>query len=322
MEGWWKFDTEHQTIIACVAVTGVTLYALRLWVAGGKCYSKVRLDKKTVIITGANTGIGKETAIDLAGRGAKVILACRDRCRGERALSDVIRKSGSKQVVLKMLDLASLESVRKFAQDINENEPRLDILINNAGVMMCPLGRTAEGFEMQLGTNHLGHFLLTNLLLDKMKKSAPARIVNVSSYSHTYTNKINFDDINSEKSYSRTQAYAQSKLANILFTRELSKRLKGTGVTANSLHPGVVITELARYIPGYNIAWPLFIFIMKFPREGAQTSIQCAVEETLESVSGKYFSDCAVSKESKAAQDNEAAKRLWDVSVKMVGLEE
>ncbi|XP_061193007.1 uncharacterized protein LOC133201230 [Saccostrea echinata] len=316
-----SFLSEHQTAIASLIVTGVTLYLFRLWAAGGKCYSKARLDGKTVIITGCNTGIGKETAIDLAGRGARVIMACRDRGRGETALAAVIERTGNKQVVLKILDLASLDSVRKFAEDINKTEPRLDILINNAGVMICPYLKTAEGFEMQFGTNHLGHFLLTNLLLDKIKKSAPARIVNVSSLAHIFTDKINFDDINSEKSYNRTQAYAQSKLANILFSRELSRRLKGTGVTVNSLHPGSVITELQRYVPGYKIIWPLIALIFKTPREGAQTNIYCAVDESLDNVTGKYFSDCAVKEESKAAQDDEAARRLWEVSAQMVNLD-
>lgn len=249
-------------------------------------------------------------------------MACRDKSRGERALLDVVEKTGSKQVVLKILDLASLESIRKFADDINKSEPRLNILLNNAGVMMCPYMKTTDGFEMQFGTNHLGHFLLTNLLLDKIKKSAPARIINVSSLAHTFTDKINFDDINSEKSYGRIPAYAQSKLANVLFSRELSKRLKGTGVTVNTVHPGSVITELAKYIPGYSILWPLLIFTSKTPKEGAQTSIFCAVDESLNNVTGKYFSDCAVKEESKAAQDDEAAKRLWEVSAQLVGLKE
>ncbi|XP_061193157.1 retinol dehydrogenase 12-like [Saccostrea echinata] len=316
-----NFLVEHQTLIASAAVAGVTLVVIRLWAAGGKCYSKARLDGKTVIITGCNTGIGKETAIDLAGRGARVIMACRDKSRGEKALSDVIERTESKQVVLKILDLASLESIRKFANDFNKSEPRLDILLNNAGIMMCPYMKTADGFEIQLGTNHLGHFLLTNLLLDKIKKSAPARIINVSSLAHTFADKINFDDINSEKSYSRMQAYAQSKLANILFSRELSRRLKGTGVTVNSLHPGSIVTELGRYIPGYSFLWPLLTLTCKTPREGAQTNIYCAVDESLNNVTGKYFSDCAVKGESKAAQDDEAARRLWEVSAQMVGLD-
>ncbi|XP_048772945.2 retinol dehydrogenase 12-like [Ostrea edulis] len=299
----------------------MTLFALRMWAAGGECYSKTCLNGKTVIITGANTGIGKETAINLAGRGARVIMACRNKSRGETALSDVRKKTGSKQVVLKMLDLASLESVRTFAEDVKKTESRLDILINNAGLMMCPHTKTADGFELQLGTNHLGHFLLTNLLLDKIEGSAPARIINLSSIAHMGCNRINFDDINSEITYGKWQAYAQSKLANVLFTRELNKRLKGTGVAVNSVHPGMVITELFRYVSGYSIIWPFMIFLCKTTREGAQTSIYCAVDESIENVTGKYFSDCAIKEESKAAQDDEAAKRLWDVSVKMVGLD-
>lgn len=322
MDELGKLITENQNIIASLGVAAITVAVFRRWKAGGRCLSKARLDGKTVIITGANTGIGKETAVDLANRGARVILACRDKSRGENALADVIKRTGSKQVVLKSLDLASLESVRKFAQDINKTESRIDILLNNAGVMMCPYMKTSDGFEMQFGTNHLGHFLLTNLLLEKIKRSAPARIINVSSLAHTFTTKIDYDKIKDEKSYSRIEAYAQSKLANILFSRELSRRLQGTGVTVNSLHPGSVATELGRYFPGFTILYPTLSLFFKSPWEGAQTNIHCAVEESLENVTGKYFSDCAVVQESKAARDDEAAKSLWEMSAKIVGLQQ
>ena len=213
---------------------------------GGVCYSKARLDGKTVIITGGNTGIGKETAIDLAGRGARVIIACRDAGRAEVALQEIIRKSGSTNVVYYNLDLASLESVRTFAQCILKEEARLDILINNAGVMRCPYWKTAEGHEMQFGVNHLGHFLLTCLLLDRLKEAPVARIVVVSSLGYK-NGEINFDDIDSENDYNSWAAYCQSKLANNLFTVALAKRLKGTNVTVNCLHPGIVWTELGRH---------------------------------------------------------------------------
>lgn len=189
------------------------------------------------IITGANTGIGKENAIDFARRGAKVYIACRDVQRGEDALKDIKTASGSDKVFFLQLDLASLDSVREFSRKFHELESQLHLLINNAGVMMCPKALTKDGFEMQIGTNHLGHFLLTNLLLDLLKASAPSRIVNVSSAGHTMSD-INKDDLMSEKSYSKLKAYAQSKLANVLFSTELAKKLEGTGVTVNSLHPG------------------------------------------------------------------------------------
>ena len=234
-------------VIAGVAGIG-GLILIRKWFAGGVCRSKARLDGKTVIITGANTGIGLETAVDLAKRNAaRVILACRSVERGEKAAVEVRKRSSNDNVVFRQLDLASLESVRKFAGKILEEEPQIDILINNAGVVFPQRKLTKDGFEMHFGVNHLGHFLLTNLLLDRIKEAPSARIVNVSSSAHRQGN-MDFDNLNSEKSYVSWVAYGTSKLANILFTRSLAKRLEGTNVTANSLHPGVIKTELARHL--------------------------------------------------------------------------
>ena len=186
--------------------------------------------------------------MDLAKRNARVILACRSVERGETAAVEVRKRSGNDNAVFVQLDLASLDSVRKFAAKILEEEPRIDILINNAGVMAIPERKlTQDGFEMQFGVNHLGHFLLTNLLLDRIKEAPSARIVNVSSGTYLMGN-LDFDNLNSEESYDPLAAYGTSKLANILFTRSLAKCLEGTGVTANSLHPGVVITELGRHL--------------------------------------------------------------------------
>ena len=223
-----------------------SLYLIRRFMAGAACKSKARLDGKTVIITGANTGIGLETAVDLAKRNARVILACRSVERGETAAVEVRKRSGNDNAVFVQLDLASLDSVRKFAAKILEEEPQIDILINNAGVMGIPERKlTQDGFEMLFGVNHLGHFLLTNLLLDRIKEAPSARIVTVSSLGHAQGN-MDFNNLNSERSYSRWTAYGTSKLANILFTRSLAKRLKGTRVTANVLHPGAINTELSR----------------------------------------------------------------------------
>ena len=211
------------------------------------------LTGKTVIITGANTGIGKETAIELAKRKAKVILACRNPERGREAERDVRIKSGSEDVVYRHLDLASLSSVHEFSKSILQEETHIDILINNAGIMACPQWRTEDGFEMQFGVNHLGHFLLTNLLLDKLKEAPSARIINVASLGYKYCKEVKFHDLNSEKDYKPHSVYYHSKLANVLFTRELARRLIGTNVTANSLHPGVIRTELGRhFMPNMN----------------------------------------------------------------------
>ncbi|XP_008303252.1 retinol dehydrogenase 14-like, partial [Stegastes partitus] len=222
------------------------------------------------------------------------------------------------------LDLASLQSVRDLAKDVQENEERLDILINNAGIMMCPKWETEDGFEMQFGVNHLGHFLLTNCLLDLLKKSTPSRIVIVSSVGHQ-RGRIHFDDINLDKSYNPEKSYRQSKLANILFCRELAARLQGTGVTVYSLHPGVIRTELGRHFIPTVPLWKKMIFspvllLIKSPWEGAQTTIYCAVDESQANTSGLYYSDCALKKPAPEALDDAAAKKLWDLSASMVGL--
>ncbi|KAL2088658.1 hypothetical protein ACEWY4_015557 [Coilia grayii] len=319
-----EFVKEHATGVAVVILTGAGLITVRRWMAGGVCRSKARLDGKTVLITGANTGIGKETAVDLAGRGARVILACRDLGRAERAAGEIRKRSGNGNVVVKQLDLASLQSVRTLATDLTASEERLDILINNAGIMMCPKWRTEEGFEMQFGVNHLGHFLLTNSLLELLKKSAPSRVVTVSSLAHE-KGEIHFDDINLDKDYEPMKSYRQSKLANVLFSRELAKRLEGSGVTVYSLHPGVIRTELGRHLWPTIALWKRLLFrplmlLIKTPWEGAQTTIYCAVDHSLHNTSGLYYSDCAPKQAAPQACDDEAAKRLWDISASMVGL--
>ncbi|KAF4088074.1 hypothetical protein AMELA_G00078590 [Ameiurus melas] len=282
--------------------------------------SDVRLDGKTVVITGANTGIGKETAIDLAKRGMRVIIACRDMEKADEAAKEIAEVSGNQNVVCKKLDLANSNSIREFAQNINSEEKQLNILINNAGVMACPHSKTADGFEMQIGVNHMGHFLLTFLLIDLLKRSAPARIVTVSSMAHKW-GTINLDDINSEKSYDKSKAYSQSKLANVLFTRCLAKKLQGTGVTTYVLHPGVVQTELWRHMnrPQQAAIWLIKPFT-KTSVQGAQTTIYCAVAPELETKSGNYYSDCAPANCSSAAMDDEMAQRLWDLSCQMLSI--
>lgn len=282
--------------------------------------SAERLEGKTVLITGANTGIGKETAIDLAKRGARIIIACRDMEKAQAALKEIIESSGNENVVCQKLDLSDSKSIREFAEGINRDEAKLNILINNAGVMVCPYGKTADGFEMQIGVNHFGHFLLTFLLMDLIKKSAPARIVTVSSMAHSF-GSINLEDINSEKSYDKSKAYSQSKLANVLFTRSLAKRLEGTGVTTYSLHPGVVQTDLWRHLNGpqqffMKIASPF----TKNSVQGAQTTIYCAVEPTLEKESGGYYSDCAAANCSATAKKDDLAEKLWDLSCSLLSL--
>ncbi|XP_034107859.2 retinol dehydrogenase 13-like isoform X3 [Drosophila albomicans] len=288
---------------------------------GGKFEKQTDETGKVVIVTGSNTGIGKETVLELARRGATVYMACRDKSRAEQARLEVIRETNNQNIFFRELDLASLDSVRKFVDEFKKEQSKLDILINNAGIMLCPHMLTKEGFEMQLGVNHMGHFLLTILLLDLLKKSSPSRIVNVSALAHV-DGSINFDDLNSEKSYSPRKAYGQSKLANILFTRELAKRLEGTNVTVNALHPGVVETELSRHVTIFNnpifsfLISPLIWLIFKTPKNGAQTTLYAALDPDLNGVTGLYFSDCKPKEVSAAAKDANAAKRLWEESEK------
>ncbi|XP_068729843.1 retinol dehydrogenase 13-like [Montipora capricornis] len=310
--------------LSSLAAAAGGIFLLRNYFSGGVCRSEAKLDGKTVIVTGANTGIGRETALDLAGRGARVILACRNVPKAQEVADEILKKTGNSKVLVKELDLASLKSVRNFARDINETEERLDILINNAGIMRCPYWKTEDGFEMQLGVNHLGHFLLTNLLLDLLQRSQPSRIINVSSLAHT-RGKIRFDDLQSEKEYNPGQAYAQSKLANVLFTRELSKKLEDTDVIVASLHPGAVKTELGRHLSiaksflASMIFAPLLWLIFKTSWQGAQTSIHCAVSNDVES--GLYYSDCKAKEVAEQGKDDAVAKKLWEVSADLVGLE-
>ncbi|CRL08604.1 CLUMA_CG021385, isoform A [Clunio marinus] len=274
---------------------------------------------KVVLITGANTGIGRETAIDLARRGGKVYIACRDMEKSEQALEVIRKESQSSETFLLNLDLASIESIRKFSKNFHEIESKLHILINNAGVMACPKSYTKDGFEMQIGVNHLGHFLLTQLLLDRLKASAPSRIVVVSSSGHKLSD-INKLDLMSDKAYNKIKAYGQSKLANILFTRYLAMKLEGSGVTVNSCHPGIVQTDLGRHMESWlrpiyrKILFPYY----KSIKEGAQTQIRLAVDPDLEHVTGKYFVDCHEVEPSKAALNDETAAWLWKKSTEMI----
>lgn len=293
--------------------------------------SKARLDGKTAIVTGSNTGIGKITAREFYKIGARVILACRDVDKAEKAVNDI--KSSVKpadeqplgELVIKKLDLASLRSIKQCAKDILLSEERINILVNNAGVMMCPKSKTEDGFETQFGVNHLGHFVFTCLLLPRIISSAPSRIVIVSSLAHKF-GSIHFDDLNLERGYTPIIAYNQSKLANVLFSNELAERLRNKGVNVYSLHPGVVRTELGRhlnasFLPGirYIVKAVLYPFD-KTPEQGAQTTIYCAIDENLANETGCYYSDCKKVTASAKARNMEDAKKLWDVSAQMVGL--
>ncbi|KAK6492138.1 retinol dehydrogenase 12 [Huso huso] len=282
--------------------------------------SDARLDGKTAIVTGANTGIGKETAWDLARRGARVILACRDMEKAKDAANDIINDTGSNTVIPCKLDLADTKSICEFAEHIYNMEKTVSILINNAGIAMCPYSTTTDGFEMQFGVNHLGHFFLTFLLLDLLKQSTPARIINLSSSTHSM-GKIQFDDLTSEKSYHPVKAYVQSKLANVLFTRELARRLEGTGVTVYAVDPGVVYTRAIRHMKSFiQMFVKAFQFLIRTPAEGAYTTLYCAVTPELAKESGGYYCNCTPANCSRAASDDESARKLWKVSCHLLGI--
>ncbi|XP_059223837.1 retinol dehydrogenase 13-like [Stomoxys calcitrans] len=300
--------------------TFLSMWLFYKWREGPFYQKSNRIDGKVVIVTGSNTGIGKEIALELAKRGGRVYLACRDYQKCENARQDIMDITGNPHVYNRTLDLASLQSVREFAANFNQEEEHLDILINNAGIMAPPRSVTIDGYEQQFAVNHLGHFLLTNLLLEKLKASAPSRIVVVSSMAHAWGH-IQKEDINSEKSYNAFKVYGQSKLANILFTRKLAQILKESRcqVDVNCLHPGVVQSELTRNNAlmslGGTLARKLF---WRSTKAGAQTALYLALDPELKGVSGGYYDRMALTTLSKKAGDDEMADWLWRKSEEMV----
>ena len=271
---------------------------------------------KTVLITGASAGIGKATASELASRGARVVLACRDAEKAGKARAEILARSPAARVDVVALELGSLRSVRDCAQKVLADHPRIDVLIDNAGVFPPKLRKTADGFEEQIGVNHLGHFLLTNLLLERLVASAPARVVVVSSMMHA-GGKIDFASFRGPAKYSAYTAYRQSKLANILFTNELARRLSGRGVTANSLHPGGVATEIAR--DASLLVRTAARLLGTSPEKGARTSLHLAASPEVEGVTGRYFVSCREAETDPLAQDEALARKLWDESEQLVG---
>ena len=277
-----------------------------------------QISGKLCMITGANSGIGKATAIGLAGLGARVVMVCRNKEKGEAALDEVIAKSGNESVELMLAELSSKKAIRRLADDYRKKHKELHVLINNAGALNSKRVETMDGLEMTFAVNHLAYFLLTNLLLDVLKLSAPARVINVSSNVH-HQGVINFDDLQAKFRYNGTAAYNQSKLANVLFTYELARRLIGTGVTANCLHPGVVRTNFGMEATGFTafmirLMHPFFLSQEK----GAEPLIYLA--STPETFNGKYFSRKKEERSSEASYDEQDAKRLWEVSAELTNL--
>ncbi|OLE91205.1 MAG: short-chain dehydrogenase [Crenarchaeota archaeon 13_1_20CM_2_51_8] len=274
---------------------------------------------KTCLITGGNSGIGKATALGLARMGANVVVVSRSKEKGEAALNEIIAKSGNQNVELMLADMSSQDSIRRLASDFKAGHEKLHLLVNNAGVYLTRRTTTVDGLESTFATNHLGPFLLTNLLLDLLKASAPSRIVNVTSDAHNGA-KVNFEDLQGEKEFSGWQAYGQSKLAMILFTHELSKMLEGTGVTVNSAHPGVVRTNFANnnglVTFGFRLMRPFFLS----PATAAKRILYVATSPDLEGVTGEYFTKMRAVKSSQESYEDDSAKRLWQMSEQLTKL--
>ncbi|MDG2308574.1 MAG: oxidoreductase [Candidatus Binatia bacterium] len=285
--------------------------------------------ERTAFVTGANSGIGFEAARVLAGRGARVLIGCRSPGRAAGARDRILSAHPSADVEIVELDLASLASVREAAERVSE-EPRLDLLINNAGIMIPPREETSDGFESQFGVNHLGHFALTGLLLDKVRSTAGSRIVSVSSNAHK-GGAIDFDDLQAEKSYSRVGRYNMSKLANLLFIFELQRRLEAAGgkTIAVACHPGVSDTELKRYIPSWVMLFsPIMNLMSHDPPEAALPTLRAATDPAAEG--GQYFGPSnffefygppILVDPIAASRDEETARRLWDVSIELTGVD-
>ena len=275
---------------------------------------------KTVLVTGATNGIGKETARGLARLGARVIIVGRDAEKSARVVREIQTDTGNSNVEALLADLTLQADVRQLAEQVNAKLSRLDVLVNNAGTIYMKREVTSEGIEKTWALNHLAYFLLTDLLLPLLKDSAPARIVNVSSSGHR-GGKIDFDDIMMEKNYRGFARYNATKLANVLFTRELAKRLRGTGVTVNAVHPGFVPAAFTR---GTDFGSQMFLlFTRPFAKtltEGAATSLYVATSHEIEGVTGRYFADSRETVPAAAAQDDATAQRLWALSEAQVGI--
>ena len=275
-----------------------------------------RMDNKLAIVTGANSGMGMATVEALSDEGAKVIMLCRSEKRGKEALQK-LSENKDRQIELMLCDLGDYASIRSFVSRVKEKYKKLDVLVNNAGFISLDRQVTKEGLERQFGINHIGHFLLTTELVDVMDRGS--RIVNVASGAHK-TGKIHFDDINLTKGYNVIKGYSQSKLANVLFTRELARRLKDRGITVNCCHPGAVATNIGidRDTGFGKTITSLLKPFFQTPAEGARTAIFLATDESVKDITGEYFYRCRIANSSRRSKDMELAKRLYEFSEQLV----
>jgi NAD(P)-dependent dehydrogenase (short-subunit alcohol dehydrogenase family) len=276
------------------------------------------MEGKICMITGANSGIGKATALALAEMGVTIVMVCRNKERGESAQQDIIEKTGNKNINLLICDLSSQEQIRNLVLEFKQKYQGLHVLINNAGIVLSKRQLSVDGIEMNIAVNYLAPFLLTNLLIDILKKSAPSRIINVSSGVHKMAS-MDFDDLQGEnKKYGAFKNYGVPKLAITLFTYELSRKLERTGVTVNTVHPGVVRSNLGRDLPAISRGFQKTFF--KSPRKGAATSIHLASSPDVEGITGKYFVKKQPKKSSDESYNEEYAQKLWEISAEMTNL--
>jgi retinol dehydrogenase-14 len=277
------------------------------------------MDGKVILITGGTSGIGKAAATALARMGAEVVVNGRDREKGERALQEIRDKSGSVKVYLLLADLALQSEVRRLAEEFEASHERLDVLINNAGLILRRRTETPDGIETTLAINHLAPFLLTNLLLRLLKRSAPSRIITLTSEAERQ-GKMDLEDLQSKRRYGAFRIYGKTKLANIMFTYELADRLRETGVTANCVHPGSVNTEFGKNERGVVLLFRMFKPFMRSPEKGADTIVYLASSPEVEGMTGRYFSDREVVSSSEESYDRTLWKRLWEASEELTGL--
>jgi NAD(P)-dependent dehydrogenase (short-subunit alcohol dehydrogenase family) len=277
---------------------------------------------KTVVITGGTSGIGQVAAEEMAAKGARIVLIARDRARADAAMARLRNKGAGAEHAVHYADLSRVGEVKRVGAEIAAAEPRIDVLINNAGAMFTTRQVTEDGLEMTFAVNHAAYFVLTNMLRERLLVSAPARVISTASHAHKRM-KLDFTDLQMQKSYSGFRAYGRSKLCNILFTRELARQLRGTGVTANSLHPGFVNTRFGDN-SGPGIRTVMFGFLKNFaisPEKGAETIVWLASADEPAQVSGAYFYKCKETMPTAEARDDESARRLWHATAKLVGLD-
>jgi NAD(P)-dependent dehydrogenase (short-subunit alcohol dehydrogenase family) len=275
---------------------------------------------KICMITGANSGIGKATALGLARLGATLVLVCRNQARAEKAIEEIKEETGNESIDLILADLSSQKDIHNLVSEFKKRYNSLDVLINNAGVNLSKRTLTNDGIETTFAVNYLAYFMLCNLLLDTLKKSGPARIVNVAS--SVQAKSIDFDDLNRDKHYAQMKAYSESKLAVVLFTYEFANKINGTGVSVNCLHPGYVKTKMIRnFRPFVKYFYHLIGLFMRSPKSGAKTSIYLASTTEIDGASGKYFKKKKETKSASLSYDDTVAKQLWDVSVKLTNVD-